>query len=961
MTRGERVLEYIEKAEAQNASDFQGADASTVAAALRIWRSDASTELNRLCDLGLLAKSGRKPVFYRSAKGCEARACLEAENGGTEASGGQEAPRRAASNSIRKPPAAFETLVGNGGSLKAQVKIAKAAVLYPPHGLHTLIIGETGVGKSLFAEEMWKFASEACRKDREAIPYVVFNCAEYADNPQLLVSQLFGHAKGAFTGADQRKEGLVEKARGGILFLDEIHRLPPAGQEMFFMLLDRGCYRMLGDGTDRKADVMIVGATSENPSSALLATFKRRMPVLIHIPNIAERSPHERVSLIRLFLIKEADRLRSPIHLSGRALKVLASYRPKANIGDLRSDLQLCCAHSYLGYKMAEPLDDGQLKQDRLSIDIYDLPQKIYLSAESMDEGMGEYIRKDLLDGLLVHPGDEAVPLKPRIVEGASPDIFKYVEKAHSCPRRDLPEAELEKLAGIDLEQYWDEAQAILSRGDQNEECVFWDIVAPAVWDISGRLLLGAKEALNRLYPASVRRSLALHLQQFVERVNSGQIVYNPNILYIKSNYPSELAYIRKAAPELRNALGVQITEDELCFLCLFLKGASKELLTRRVGLVIAAHGKSVATGMADFVNQVLCTNKVRAVDAPLDSDRTELLSRMAHAVREVDEGQGVLVLADMGSFVSMRDELVEASGVQCIVLQNVSSSLALEAGRIALSTELPLAEAYGRLIECAGKQYACVVEAGSAPSQPRAMDAVEPNRPALLIVCATGRGSAEKIRQTVVERIPRLSEMEIQTLGLLEDVEGRAAGLGDRLKLIIGTIDPDVPGVPFMNAASILGEKGIAALDRFLDGTGAFEAPPAASREGEDLIEAFCANIERFVRDIPGELALKASKRAIRRIEAEVLRRRFTVDERIRAYMHIVALLDRLARGEVVEASFQDDAARDSNPALYGAVGDIMNEACLPFGFDFPASEAYYMILSTVGCVPADYKASCA
>ena len=84
----------------------------------------------------------------------------------------------------------------------------------------------------------------------------------------MLISQIFGHAKGAFTGADTEKDGLVVKANNGILFLDEIHRLPPEGQEMIFYFIDTGTYNKLGD-TDRKrsSKVLIIGATTEEPGS----------------------------------------------------------------------------------------------------------------------------------------------------------------------------------------------------------------------------------------------------------------------------------------------------------------------------------------------------------------------------------------------------------------------------------------------------------------------------------------------------------------------------------------------------------------------------------------------------------------------------------------------------------------------------------------------------------------------
>ncbi len=77
-------------------------------------------------------------------------------------------------------------------------------------------------------------------------PFESFNCADYYHNPQLLLAQLFGYIEGAYTGANVGKAGLVEKADGGILLLDEIHRLTPEGQEMLFYFIDHGRFNRLG-------------------------------------------------------------------------------------------------------------------------------------------------------------------------------------------------------------------------------------------------------------------------------------------------------------------------------------------------------------------------------------------------------------------------------------------------------------------------------------------------------------------------------------------------------------------------------------------------------------------------------------------------------------------------------------------------------------------------------------------
>lgn len=98
----------------------------------------------------------------------------------------------------------------------------------------------------MFAECMYHFAVDSKTLPENA-PFVAFNCADYAQNPQLLFGHIFGVKKGAYTGAENDTPGLISEADGGVLFLDEIHRLPPEGQEMLFTFIDKGIYRPLGE------------------------------------------------------------------------------------------------------------------------------------------------------------------------------------------------------------------------------------------------------------------------------------------------------------------------------------------------------------------------------------------------------------------------------------------------------------------------------------------------------------------------------------------------------------------------------------------------------------------------------------------------------------------------------------------------------------------------------------------
>jgi hypothetical protein len=101
-------------------------------------------------------------------------------------------------------------LIGFDGSLKTQVEQAKAAILYPPSSLHTLITGPTGVGKSLFASVMFNYACFVGRFDAKK-PFIVFNCADYAMNPQLLMAHIFGHIKGRLPAPARTKRDWLIK------------------------------------------------------------------------------------------------------------------------------------------------------------------------------------------------------------------------------------------------------------------------------------------------------------------------------------------------------------------------------------------------------------------------------------------------------------------------------------------------------------------------------------------------------------------------------------------------------------------------------------------------------------------------------------------------------------------------------------------------------------------------------
>ncbi|MFN7065127.1 MAG: sigma 54-interacting transcriptional regulator [Aquificaceae bacterium] len=177
------------------------------------------------------------------------------------------------------------SIIGNPeGKMKGVLKaIGKASSLEVP----VLLTGETGVGKELFAKALWKLS----RRHKE--PFVAINCSTIP--PELLEAELFGYEKGAFTGAFSSKEGLIESAKGGILFLDEIGDLPLPVQPKLLRVLQEKKIRRLGDIKEVHCGFRLISATNKDIEGLVREgkfredLYYRISTIHIHIPPLRER------------------------------------------------------------------------------------------------------------------------------------------------------------------------------------------------------------------------------------------------------------------------------------------------------------------------------------------------------------------------------------------------------------------------------------------------------------------------------------------------------------------------------------------------------------------------------------------------------------------------------------------------------------------------------------------------
>ncbi len=229
----------------------------------------------------------------------------------------------------------YEDIVTASASMR---DVMRKVTLYADRVVPVLVQGESGVGKELVAMAIHHLGN---RKEGSFVP---INCGAFPDT--LLDSELFGHSKGAFTGATVTKRGLIEEADGGTLLLDEIGEAPPAFQVRLLRFLDNGLFRRIGEVSERKSDVRIIASTNRDLRKDIRNgkfredLFYRLSVAEIYIPPLRERK-EDISALSQRFLESYAERIGKPIQrLHPNVYRLFHNYLWPGNVRELENTIE---------------------------------------------------------------------------------------------------------------------------------------------------------------------------------------------------------------------------------------------------------------------------------------------------------------------------------------------------------------------------------------------------------------------------------------------------------------------------------------------------------------------------------------------------------------------------------------------------------------------------------------------
>lgn len=808
MKRIDRIYEYIHNKSAEytrdNLTGRVGVDAAEIADTLDILRNNVSMELNTLYRQDKIIKLSGRPVLFIDRAAVEQLLGRELPQGPLQVDNIEDC-LPGAETSQHSP---FDKFIGADGSLKKQVEQGKAAILYPPDGLHTLIVGQTGVGKTLFAHMMYSYGCSVGKLAPDA-PFVTFNCADYYNNPQLLLAHIFGHIKGAFTGADSNKAGLVEAADKGILFLDEIHRLPPEGQEMIFYFMDTGTFNRLGEThRSRHAKVLIIGATTEDPASALTRTFVRRIPNIITIKPLAERSLQEKIDIIKLLLTDEVQRINKPVKMTVEAVKALIGSIGPGNVGQLKSNIKLLCAKAFLNC-----IDNP----DYIEIDFKMMPLNIKNGLLTLSANRQELAQlTDVINEVLfIQPG--GIKIKADIENDSEFDLYQIVEDKIDLLKGEGISSELIKqIVATDVNSY---IKSFYNKQDMNMTARqrLIKIVDNDIVNFSEEISLLVQKRLNRQYRDRFLYAFSLHLSAFLKRVRNNQRLTYTEIEGAIDEDSLEFKTALEIKDKIEAKYDISVPDMEVEYFAILLSSIKEDEQEEKVVILVLSHGKSTASSMVDVAQKLFSTNdmNVIAVDMPLEVTPQDIFKKIIADVQTVNYQKGILVLADMGSLCNIGPMLMEELKIAVKTLDMVSTPLLLEAMRKADIVGMDLNSIYESLLNFKGYEMDFT---DIKPSKE--------NNEVIVTICSSGEGAAVKLKSLVEDILNQTIDRYIEVIPVgVKDMTAVIDELSKNHKIVaaIGMVKPsrNIPYIP---------------LEKLIDG------------EGENILRSLIKNNVKIV-----------------------------------------------------------------------------------------------------------------
>lgn len=833
-----------------------------IAESLQLNRSTISSYLNQAFREGELIKIKSYPVLFLHRRALE-NASIQIDKAEYESI--KELFAQDRGNAI-------EEIIGANGSLKEAIDQIKTAVFYPHNGLPILLMGVSGSGKTFLAEKIYEYAKEQQVIESNA-PFIAYNCAQYFNNPELLSSALFGHTKGAFTGADHEHNGLIEKADGGILFLDEVHRLSEEGQEKLFTFMDTGEFSPMGDTSiRRKANVRLIFATTENVYSAFLPTFLRRLPVIVTLPKFQNRPQSERLRLIDSFFITESSILDKELQVSYQMIDFLLNSDLEGNVGKIKNIIKYACGNAYVHQKNSQTifvrLKDLPLEYNLKFKEQFSKPKKKMSDRTYLPNTTQQIHLESKETQLLRNFFDEVV------------SEFKKVQKKESQPQEFIEDTVSR------VTQMMDE---FIFQGTYEKEESLYSVLTYHIRQTLDMMYenYGFEQDGNRV----VSLASYLYLKDNTDILDSDygwQEQKNELMEFLDSFLETPFWYAKKLLSYLSQQLDQRLLDEDIVFVTFYFYSLQISDLPNDVKCIVLAHGYSTASSLANVVNRMLGKNVFQAYDMPINITLDKVETQIIRYINDYRTDSGLILLVDMGSFNQLGERLSNHIKSPLVIIDNVSTPLVLEVGEHIVNDN-SVTEVYEAItVENRIQKQLIIPEVNK--------------KKAIITCCYTGIGSATQIQEILQKCLgDSAKELTILPYDYKKLAENKMYETPFQLYdvlMIVGTENPKINQVPYIGLDQLINGEAVSEFAELLHEQVDIDSEAFKSQ----LIFNFSINkIVENLTILDATKVLRLVQKAVKELE-KLMGIEFSNNQLFLLYMHCCSMIERILRKESVD-----------------------------------------------------------
>lgn len=853
-----------------NKNNLKLYSANSIANEVNLSRSTVSSYLNKEVKSGSIIKIKEYPVIFLD-KEVFSKAYFNVKLNEYESLNDLFNENK---NTLNRDP--LSKVIGAKGSLKSQIEQIKTAALYPENGLPIMLLGPSGSGKTYLAECIYNYSIQE-KLIMESAPFICLNCAQYYHNPELLSSMLFGYVKGAFTGADKDKKGLLESADGGILFLDEVHRLTDEGQEKLFTFMDSGEYSPIGDNSiKKKSRVRLVFATTESIQSTFLPTFIRRLPVIVSIPSFSERPLQEKLNLIDCFFLNESKILEHTIKVSSQVISFLLSSNYEGNVGKIKNIVKYSCGSSYAREK----------NNDLINVKIKDLPIEF---DDRKKERLGYQLTTYHQDRIYDYRYPELACVNSRENKNIATAYFQIIEEFKLMEERRLSNEYY-------INKMMNNANMLLDELMFNSETAKnQNLFSMLSFNIRHTFKFmeenyGIKQDGNKIL--SIASLLYFKEENEILITHPDWTSIRSKLLaFINSHMENSVWLAKLMLSNLSEQLDYEFLDEDLIFISFYLNSTGIQKIKSKIKVIILAHGYSTASSMANVANRLLKTNLFQAIDMPIDIKIDNIENKVIDFIESQNVENGLILLVDMGSLSDLSERLKNKINGPLLLIDYVSTPLVLEVGSLLLQ-EKNINEINDGILR-------------DVKINRKLVYPVEKKKKAILTCCYTGIGSAIQIQDILENSLSEAkSSISIIPYDYKKLLNNKKRELPFKLYdviSIIGTQDPKIDGINYIGLDKLMSGQEIDDFISLLKCNFQIDS----EKLKKDLVFNF--STKKIIEDLTildaGKI-LKSIEKAVDKIE-EKLDIKLSNNRRLLLYIHSCCMVERIIRKENVDEQF--------------------------------------------------------